>query len=105
MKLLSNHTVFTPFKCNPHSGKQEHTNLIIRKTLEGIHNYKLSTWKCSVASAVGPGSEQLHWGLLKDNFNGVGYADDIALLINGKFLHKVSEMFSLVRKYTCPGVS
>jgi hypothetical protein len=53
-----------------------------------------------------PDSEQLLWGLLKDDYYGVGYADDTAILINWKFPHMVSEVFfSLMKKYTCPGVS
>jgi hypothetical protein len=37
-------------------------------------------------------------GLLKDDYYGVGYADNISILIYGKFLHMLSEVFFFLVK-------
>jgi hypothetical protein len=37
--------------------------------------------------------DNLLWGLNDDGYCTVGYADDIAILIHGKFLTRVSECF------------
>jgi hypothetical protein len=36
--------------------------------------------------------DDLLWGLNKNGYYTVGYSDDIAILINGKFPHTVSEV-------------
>jgi hypothetical protein len=73
----------------------ESTNIIV--TFSGETMGVSVAWGCPQGGVLSP----LLWGLVVDDFlwelndSGyytVGYADDIAILINGKFPHTVSEI-------------
>jgi hypothetical protein len=39
--------------------------------------------------------DDFHWGLNNDGYYTIGYADDIATLINDKFLQSISEVLQI----------
>jgi hypothetical protein len=66
----------------------EHNCYIVGRDAGGIHILMVSTGRCAFASAV----DDLPWGLNSNGHYRVGYSDDIAILINDKFLQTVSEV-------------
>jgi hypothetical protein len=62
---------------------------IVWRNPEGDYGQRVSTGRCAVAWSLVV--DDL-WGLNKNCYYTVGYADDIAILINGKFTQTASEV-------------
>jgi hypothetical protein len=71
------------------AGKQKYNRYIVRRDPGNVGDcgQRVSAWRCAFASAMEPGRE-----LKINGYYAVEYADDIAILINGKFLQTVSEV-------------
>jgi hypothetical protein len=73
-------------------GKQEYNCYIVGRDPGSVCDQGVSSGRCAFASAVGPGRGRFSLGAQRRWYYTVAYADDVAILINGKFPHTVSEI-------------
>jgi hypothetical protein len=74
-----------------YAGKQQYNCYNVGRPWD-IRGKRVSAGRCTFASAVEPGHERSSLGTQQQWLLHVGYAEDIAILINGKFLQTVSEV-------------
>jgi hypothetical protein len=75
-----------------YAGRQEHNCYMVGRDPRSVCGRGVSAGRCPFASGVGPGPGRFSLELNDCGNYTVGYADDIAILINGKFPHTVSEI-------------
>jgi hypothetical protein len=74
-----------------YAGKKEHNCYIVGRDPWGFRGQRVYAPRCAFASVLEP-SHNLLWGHNNNDYYTVGYAPDIAFLINGKFLQTMSEI-------------